>query len=583
MHLVCKFIPSSKLSSNELSYVLTPDECIGQLSRVRNSEDILRNLPKELAQKISISAKKSSSRLLTAIRHELGNGNWVALSSFSRRTPLTDTQLQSFPRLKAQLESVSSTGESKVYKAGYKQVKDDVTLVRSYTHVPSEPNPDQKIVVEFAGQWSSNAACLMLGKTEAQKEKVTVGKADTENKHRSLATFKDLEAEGKTLYIKIPCSDQPQPILLKLAEDLQPVDKETQMDEWDNVLVPVVPLHFPGSDKSDEAAEVFKSGYVYVVWNNKIWREVAITENGYFSDTDINSVREGSRPKRHADIYMTNPETGGVFAYEPFQIVQNGKVVSEGSLNGSGEARVFNLVEEEVEIVMTGYEPQIKEKIETNLSPINASSPVGRSAQGYPLPHIWLPYKIKGEPQEVYLAYNSKRLSESELSELESDPGTKAIKVTDLNHYSSEKSFKMGDGSVRLLSVLPSAATSKPEKYAMLRSQINKNVAVVYLLKSVEIVFEYPGYTTLDESDDYFELRQSDGDWSQRVCLRQCIKKENGSRLIRFTGWPAEVKEVDLLRGYQGNSHHGRDNKTVIFAQTPIADLLAYKKKDQPS
>nr|WP_256867784.1 OmpA family protein [Vibrio parahaemolyticus] len=228
-------------------------------------------------------------------------------------------------------------------------------------------------------------------------------------------------------------------------------------------------------------------------------------------------------------------------------------------------------------------EPQIKEKIETNLSPINASSPVGRSAQGYPLPHIWLPYKIKGEPQEVYLAYNSKRLSESELSELESDPGTKAIKVTDLNHYSSEKSFKMGDGSVRLLSVLPSAATSKPEKYAMLRSQINKNVAVVYLLKSVEIVFEYPGYTTLDESDDYFELRQSDGDWSQRVCLRQCIKKENGSRLIRFTGWPAEVKEVDLLRGYQGNSHHGRDNKTVIFAQTPIADLLAYKKKDQPS
>lgn len=172
MHLVCKFIPSSKLSSNELSYVLTPDECIGQLSRVRNSEDILRNLPKELAQKISISAKKSSSGLLTAIRHELGNGNWVALSSFSRRTPLTDTQLQSFPRLKAQLESVSSTGESKVYKAGYKQVKDDVTLVRSYTHVPSDPSPDQKIVVEFAGQWSSNAACLMLGKPKLKKKKL---------------------------------------------------------------------------------------------------------------------------------------------------------------------------------------------------------------------------------------------------------------------------------------------------------------------------------------------------------------------------------------------------------------------------
>ncbi|EHR4995223.1 hypothetical protein ACOIXD_003469 [Vibrio parahaemolyticus] len=318
MHLVCKFIPSSKLSSNELSYVLTPDECIGQLSRVRNSEDILRNLPKELAQKISISAKKSSSGLLTAIRHELGNGNWVALSSFSRRTPLTDTQLQSFPRLKAQLESVSSTGESKVYKAGYKQVKDDVTLVRSYTHVPSEPSPDQKIVVEFAGQWSSNAACLMLGKTEAQKEKVTVGKADTENKHRSLATFKDLEAEGKTLYIKIPCSDQPQPILLKLAEDLQPVDKETQMDEWDNVLVPVRPLAYLDGSNDKAKASDLRGGFLYVFWKGKLWREMAINEKGYYQDVDVEYYRTLEQEEKKKDTPQLIQRSASGFAMAHF-------------------------------------------------------------------------------------------------------------------------------------------------------------------------------------------------------------------------------------------------------------------------
>ncbi|MCW8349262.1 hypothetical protein MD535_25095, partial [Vibrio sp. ZSDZ65] len=444
-------------------------------------------------------------------------------------------------------------------------------------------SPEHKIVVEFAGQWSSNAACLTLAKTAEQNEKVTVGKADRANKHRSLATFKDLKAEGKTLYIKIPCVDQPQPILLKLAEDLQPVNKEVQMDEWDNVLVPVVPLHFSGSDESDEAGKIFNSGYVYVVWDNRIWREVEITASGYFSDTDINSVREESTPRRHADIYMTNPETGSVYSYEPFQVVQNGSVVSEGSLNGSGEARVFNLVEEEVEIVMTGYEPQIKAKVETHLSPFNASSSGTRKAKGYPLPHIWLPYKVKGEPQDVYLAYSGKQLSESELSELESNPGSRATKATELDHYSSAKSFKVGEGKTRLLSVLPSAANSKPNEYAMLQDQINKNVAAVYLSKPVELVFEYPGYATLDESDDYFELRQTGGDWSQRVSLRQCIKKENGSRLISFSGWPVEVKEVELIRGYQGNSCHGRDNQTVIFAQTPIADLLAHKEKDQPS
>ncbi|HCE2679555.1 TPA: hypothetical protein NGU92_000997 [Vibrio parahaemolyticus] len=318
MHLVCKFIPSSKLSSNELSYVLTPDECIGQLSRVRNSEDILRNLPKELAQKISISVKKSSSGLLTAIRHELGNGNWVALSSFSRRTPLTDTQLQSFPRLKAQLESVSSTGESKVYKAGYKQVKDDVTLVRSYTHVPSEPSPDQKIVVEFAGQWSSNAACLMLGKTEAQKEKVTVGKADTENKHRSLATFKDLEAEGKKLYIKIPCSDQPQPILLKLAEDLQPVDKETQMDEWDNVLVPVRPLAYLDGSNDKAKASDLRGGFLYVFWKGKLWREMAINEKGYYQDVDVEYYRTLEQEEKKKDTPQLIQRSASGFAMAHF-------------------------------------------------------------------------------------------------------------------------------------------------------------------------------------------------------------------------------------------------------------------------
>ncbi|PQJ42963.1 hypothetical protein BTO00_13110 [Vibrio campbellii] len=318
MHLVCKFIPSSKLSSNELSYVLTPDECIGQLSRVRNSEDILRNLPKELAQKISISAKKSSAGLLTAIRNELGSGNWVALSSFSRRTPLTDTQLQSFPRLKAQLESVSSTGESKVYKAGYKQVTDDVTLVRSYAHVPYEPSPEHKIVVEFAGQWSSNAACLMLGKTDAQKEKVAVGKADTENKHRSLATFKDLDAEGKTLYIKIPCSDQPQPILLKLAEDLQPVDKETQMDEWDNVLVPVRSLAYLDGSNDKAKASDLRGGFLYVFWKGKLWREMAINEKGYYQDVDVEYYRTLEQEEKKKDTPQVIQRSASGFAMAHF-------------------------------------------------------------------------------------------------------------------------------------------------------------------------------------------------------------------------------------------------------------------------
>ncbi len=460
MHLVCKFIPSSKLSSNELSYVLTPDECIGQLSRVRNSEDILRNLPKELAQKISISAKKSSAGLLTAIRNELGSGNWVALSSFSRRTPLTDTQLQSFPRLKAQLESVSSTGESKVYKAGYKQVTDDVTLVRSYAHVPYEPSPEHKIVVEFAGQWSSNAACLMLGKTDAQKEKVAVGKADTENKHRSLATFKDLDAEGKTLYIKIPCSDQPQPILLKLAEDLQPVDKETQMDEWDNVLVPLVPVH-----KSDSGYVSIDRGYIYVVWQSEVWREIQVQNDGRFSDVDLSLYQSTkSSPQRSVDISLYDEDSEAFLSGEAFQLYQDGKKVYEGVLDEYACARVFGLTAEEVEVVVADWPNEgetYTELLQTELSPFKAGSKTKREPIGVPLPHIWLPYKINGSVEsDIALYYSRAQLNTQQLNELKSGNNEKAVKVN-LSDYSSAHNF---DASSEPVISLPNLDTQAPSK-----------------------------------------------------------------------------------------------------------------------
>ena len=104
----------------------------------------------------------------------------------------------------------------------------------------------------------------MLSKTEQQREKVTSARPDFEHAHRSLATFKDLESEPKTLYIKIPCQGQLQPILLKLAEGLMPVSQDTQMPEWDNVLIPVRPLYYATEDKQSEKLADAKRGYIYV-------------------------------------------------------------------------------------------------------------------------------------------------------------------------------------------------------------------------------------------------------------------------------------------------------------------------------
>ncbi len=293
MHLVCKFTPSSKLTLQELQYVLTPDECIGQLSRVRNISDVLSQLPKPMAEQLPLAAKKDIHSLFIAIKSQLTNANWVAISPLARKAPISPAQLNASGKFGSLIDKIANGGQvAQVHKAGYSAVTDDVPLARNLTYTPATPAPDHKIVVEFAGQWPSNAACLMLSKTAAQKEKVTVSKVDHDNAHRSLATFKGIDTEPRTLYIKIPCPGSAQPLLLKLADSLIPVDKDTDMDEWDNVLVPVRPLIYATEDLDKSKLADAVEGYVYIFWKKKLWRELTVSESGYFSDIDIEYYRQ---------------------------------------------------------------------------------------------------------------------------------------------------------------------------------------------------------------------------------------------------------------------------------------------------
>ncbi|MYM58974.1 hypothetical protein GTG28_07030 [Vibrio sp. OCN044] len=291
MQLICKFVPGNTLSRDVLDYILSPDECIGQLSRTRNLQDVVRQLPKPLSESLPQSAKKDIHRLLTAIKQRLVRADWVAVSSFARRSPLSETQLQAYPALKARMDKLSAQPEKKVVKANYAMVTDDVPLARNLSFSPVEPAPDKKIVVEFAGQWPGNAARVMLGKTDLQGEKLTNTRPDRHFNHRSVAIFKGLEAESKSLYIKIPNKQQPTPILLKIADEIQPVPEQTEMDEWDNVLIPVRPLYYATEDNQADKLADAKRGYVYVFWKQVLWRELYVAPSGYLSDVDVEYYR----------------------------------------------------------------------------------------------------------------------------------------------------------------------------------------------------------------------------------------------------------------------------------------------------
>ncbi|WP_256113589.1 hypothetical protein [Vibrio campbellii] len=570
MHPSIRFINSAKLSRSDLACLLTPEECVQQFSRFRNPTDVVKSLPRELAQRVSLTAKKSTAGLLSALQKELVQANWIALTNTPNHHSLDDARFRNAPRLKSRIETLADIKESRTPKASYKPVTDDVTLVRNYAHVPYEPSPEHKIVVEFAGQWSSHAACLMLLKSEDQAPKVTNARSDMENQHRSLATFAGLSEEARDLCIKVPCTDQPQPITLPLATALTPVEKDAAMEEWDNVLIPVLPML-----ESGRGSELCSSGYFYVIWNNKVWREVEVAPNGYFADVDLeyyrNAEPEGGKAFRHVNIDGANLVNEYYVGEEPFELYQAGNKVYSGTLNVDQSARVFRLTEEEVEVAFPTLDIE-PITVKTVKSPSKAGDGDDRVAQGTPLPHIWVPYKINGEIQsECYLHYSPLQLTLAELSNLESDPSSIAKPLAELKVYSDSQSFD-NTGTV----IIP-VGTAKESAFgaALINSFTQSNIAGFKMAPCGDLpTIRYLHEPLVDQPDDFFALRNVEHDWIAKSFFRSTKIDDEGYMTHRFAFPPEEVETVDIVRAVHANSSTGLQRLVVLEENVPISEFL---------
>ncbi|WP_120512794.1 hypothetical protein [Photobacterium salinisoli] len=186
-------------------------------------------------------------------------------------------------------------------KANYTPLEDITPLPRNVVNQPIEPVPEHKLVVELAGQWQGNRAYFQLAKTEMQDQKITRPIADVKTGHRTLATFKALENEAKKLYMVVPLQGLPQPLTFLLADNLMPVEKEADMDEWETVLIPVRALAYLDSSKDKEKAAELKGGYLYVFWKGKLWRELQVTEFGYYKDIDSEYYRVRDQQERQKE------------------------------------------------------------------------------------------------------------------------------------------------------------------------------------------------------------------------------------------------------------------------------------------
>lgn len=459
--------------------------------------------------------------------------------------------------------------------AGYKPIVQETPYEhKSVDSTPIEPSPEHKIVVELAGQWSSNAARVMLGKVGEQPQKLSTPKADKDNSHRSIATFKGLDPEAQTLYLSVPLVNNQTPLKLLLAENVQPVDKEEDMAEWDNVLVPIMPV----LNKGESGTELYSHGYLYVIWNNKVWRELKIEKNGYFRDIDIdyhrNNTPSASKKTRHINVDGGALVPGYFMGDEPFIVKQAGVQVFEGKLAIDETSRVFGFTEEKVEISFPNVEVEPIE-MNTQASPFKApkaSEVSERGPEGFPLPHILVPYKIMGEVQsECYVYYSEEILTLTQLSELESDPASIATPLAELSSYSNSQSFAEAGEFIGELTEVPEGSAGA----ALINSQLQSNVARVCMGSSgKKITIKYLFETGTDQQDDFFMLRSKEPNWSARSYFRSATKDEDDYLFLDFISPPEEVTEVDILRG--SSCDHGRGVQQFILVEpkVPVSELL---------
>ena len=576
MQTLYKFIPSSKLTHKELAFLQLPNEVISQLSRVRDIKSVLRPLPSQFSTSFGQS---SDQQILTIIQRLLSNGQWVAIGLNPRTVPITASQFASFPVIKQHVDRVKATDKPKVVKANFTAVKDDVYLAPQTSYVPVEPIPEHKIVVELAGQGRSEPTFLRLSKTDLQNYKITKPHQDIAAEHRSLAVFKALEKEPKSLYLAIPLQGRPEPLTLLLVDNIEPVDKSMEMAEWDNVLVPVFPQYYLGDDQDKNKVSLYESGYIYVLWKNKVWRELSVDQKGYFCDVELeyyrNQQAETVKKTRHVNInFFDEDRYGRLCSDDKFAIYQNGELVFEGVLDEFGSARVFGLTEDKVtaECYREDGEHLVVE-LDTVESPFKGGLKVLREPSGVPLSNIWVPYKIKGEVQtDLKMLYSQRQLMSSELSKLESEGDSRLVDLSGLAAYSDSQYF---DADNTLVSELIASPLPDGQNVGLLKGLLGTNTAGVYLNPPApSIRFTYLIDLHCDQSDDYFELSCVDDKWSQKVYLRETEFIDKHRKEIVFTGWLPEVEKVNLKRYCAGFELHDKQEAMSIHANIAITDLL---------
>lgn len=162
--------------------------------------------------------------------------------------------------------------------------------------VEEKPDLDYKIVIEVAGICQDMNLAMIYGNRKQGLIELN-GKAVPYKKdgtlHRSLITIGNIPNQPRRLGLQIVMHKPNEPYLnLEFAKDVMPVHKDTEMDEWDNVIIPVKPLGYITENKLRPESDILpQHGWVYVFKGNELWRELMVYNHQTYRDTRLHYYR----------------------------------------------------------------------------------------------------------------------------------------------------------------------------------------------------------------------------------------------------------------------------------------------------
>jgi len=171
----------------------------------------------------------------------------------------------------------------------------------------SDRSQQYKVTVEIAGldtQGFNGWFELSQGPIINNQHSSTLSQA-TASGHRLTLSFMGLDPQPYNLWLVIGSKHAYNgSYYLPLGRRVKPVSHGLDKNEWDNVLVPVVPL---GGSEHPHALE---PGWMYVYVNGFLWRELEIiNELGAMRDVDLSmqAVRDSREASCHVQPHVLVP------------------------------------------------------------------------------------------------------------------------------------------------------------------------------------------------------------------------------------------------------------------------------------